>query len=92
MTDEQPMVYVKMAVVPVVQRSVQGSVSHTIYNLNPWAMVEEMDVQFMLSYRVKTGCACNGTQKEEQMFATEADILAKKIIPVWAGQYGSPAK
>ena len=82
--------FVKMAVIPTVQRSVQGPASHTIYNFNPWAKVEERDVTDMLSYFVKQGCGCTGNQTETQMFAHEADVLSGKVKPVWAGQYGAP--
>ncbi len=81
---------IKMAVVPSVQRSVQGPNSHTVYNFNPWAQVEETDVADMLVYYVRQGCGCNGTQIELPLFAREEDILNGKISPVWAGQYGAP--
>lgn len=82
---------VKLGVVPVQQRSVQGP-SFTIYNFNPWCLVEERDVDAMLKIMTKQGCGCNGTQVEIPLFAKEEDILSGKIVPVWAGQFGSPVK
>ena len=81
--------FVKLALVPSVQRSAQGK-SHTVYNFNPWSLVEEGDVADFLGYEVKQGCGCNGTQKVMPLFAKEADILSGKVVPVWAGQYGAP--
>ena len=86
------MVTVRMGVVPVVQRSVQGPKSYTIYNFNPWADVEERDVEDMSNIIVKQGCGCNGTQTEMPLFAREADILSGAVVPVWSGQYGTPKK
>lgn len=81
---------VKMAVVPIVQRSVQGPKSHTIYNFNPWSIVEDIDVDEMKQKMMKQGCDCNSTSKETRLFATEEEILTKSVVPAWAGQYGSP--
>jgi len=74
---------VKMAVVPVQQRSVRGPKSGTIYNFKPWALVEARDVAEMQTIHVTTGCACNGNQKTWPLFATEADILSGKVVPAW---------
>ena len=79
----------KLGVVPIVQRSVQGK-SFTIYNFNPWALVEERDAPDMLSLISRSGCACSGTQNEQPLFAKEQDILSGKVKPVWAGQFGAP--
>lgn len=81
----------KLGVVPVVQRSVQGPKSFTIYNFQPWANVEERDVEEMLKFTVKQGCGCNGSEQTiTPLFAVELDITSGKIKPVWAGQYGAP--
>lgn len=77
------MAKVKMAVVPSKQRSVQGPNSHTIYNFNPWCLVEEKDVVDMQRIKVSKGCACNGTQKVYPLFATEEQILSGQVVPEW---------
>ena|SRR3990167_4810017 len=82
--------YVRMAVIPNVQRSAQGSKSHSVYNFNPLACVEQMDVEDFLSYFYKKGCACNGNQETLPLFAREEDILSGKVVPAWAGQYSAP--
>lgn len=81
---------IKMAVVPVETRPVQGPKSYTIYNFNPYAYVENRDLPDMVSLMISTGCACNHNQRTVNMFATETDILSGAVVPSWAGQYGAP--
>lgn len=76
--------YTWMAVVPVRDRMVTGPKSYTIYHFMPWAMVENRDVQDMQSISVTTGCACNGNQKTQPLFATEEQILSGQVCPNWS--------
>lgn len=81
----------KLGLLTSERRGFTGGKTHTHYIFEPWAEIEERDVADFLAYRVKKGCECNGSVTFEQMFATEEDILSGKLVPVWAGRFGSPA-
>lgn len=80
----------KLAVLTTDRRGFVGGKTRTYYIFEPWAMVEDADVDDFLNYRVKRGCECNGSVTFEPMFASEQDILSGKAVPSWAGRYGSP--
>ena len=83
---------VRMAVIPYTERSVVGPVSKTHYKFNPWAQVEERDVEQMQTITVQKGCACNGNAKVLPLFATEEQVMSRKVVPEWAGRFGSPQR
>ena len=82
---------VKIASVQLARRQVIGPRSHTWYIFEPYANIEDMDAPEILELRAKIGCECNGNVRFVPMFAKEEDILSGKIVPDWAGEYGSPA-
>jgi hypothetical protein len=90
LTAPVPAGYVRMAVTVTQQRQVIGQ-SHTHYNFMPWGFVEERDVLGLQSVQVSTGCECTGTARRVPLFATEQDILTKRVIPSWKGRFGAPA-
>ena len=84
--------YVRMAVVPYDARQVVGPISRTHYNFNPWAFVEERDVEEMQKVTVQKGCACDHSAKVYPLFTTEEKIMNGQVVPIWSGKFGSPIK
>jgi hypothetical protein len=82
---------VRIGLLHMVRQQVIGPRSHTWYIFEPYANVEDMDAPEILAVRTKIGCECNGNVRFVPRFATEVDILSGKIVPDWAGEYGSPA-
>jgi len=81
----------KLAIVPIERRNVLGPKSRTYYLFEPWCEIEDIDLEDLLSVRVRMGCNCgNGNVQEMPLFASEQDIFSGKVSPSWKGRYGSP--